>query len=266
MSLKFFLPLLLAGSVLLAGCASSSHAPAAAGDRAFVFAEDTFAYPNELVWEYGFDEEGNWSSRRRDPPPTYSHHCFVVARAARQFFEHARFDPSRGKVAAEEYRELVRRVVRSNPRRRAGEEERIVIPGFANLREFSRAHEALLKAECGGAWQSYWQRGHWRMVAPFSRRHQVRMAEQLVRGLEQNRPPVVHLVCFPALSINHAVVLIGVEPTPRGLAFSVYDPNLPEHPSVMYFDRAAGGFELPPTSYFSGGKINVYEVYHSCLY
>src|SRR2546430_188964 len=43
----------------LCGCATSRPAvPSVA--RHFDFQKDTFAYPNELVWEYYFDANGKW--------------------------------------------------------------------------------------------------------------------------------------------------------------------------------------------------------------
>src|ERR1700733_14182562 len=73
------------------GCATS-HSSTAAERRPFNFQTDTLAYPNELVWEYHYDEHGKWVSHPRDPAPEYFHHCFVVVRVAKQFLEHARFD------------------------------------------------------------------------------------------------------------------------------------------------------------------------------
>ena len=56
---------------------------------------DAFAFPNELVWEYHFDAAaGQTRSVRRQPPPRYALRCFVLVRAARKFFYHARFDPA----------------------------------------------------------------------------------------------------------------------------------------------------------------------------
>ena len=63
--------------------------------RRFEFERDTFAFPNELVWEYHFDAAtGTTAARRRVPPPEYALRCFVLVRAARQFLYHARFDPT----------------------------------------------------------------------------------------------------------------------------------------------------------------------------
>jgi hypothetical protein len=69
----------------VAGCATPGGGLGGAG-RSFVFEEDTFSYANELVWEYGYDEQGRWRGRAREPKPAYTHHCFVVARSAKQFF------------------------------------------------------------------------------------------------------------------------------------------------------------------------------------
>jgi hypothetical protein len=197
--------LLLLLLLLLCGCATPSQSPPVT--RRFDFQTDTFAYPNELVWEYYFDADGKWTSRRREPESTYSHECFVVARSARQFFLNARFDPQQPIADEATYRRLIRGVVSTSPRHMLPDDKKIVIPGYANLREFSQACEKLLKAQCGGSWQSYFQRGHWRVVFPFFRSEQQRMADQLLAHLAQNLPLVVHVICFPELTINHAVVI-----------------------------------------------------------
>src|SRR6266481_8908904 len=79
---------------LLFSCGCATHRTEPTGDaRRFDFSEDTFAYPNELLWEYHYDANGKWTAYKREPRPTYAQHCFVVARCVKQFFEHARFDP-----------------------------------------------------------------------------------------------------------------------------------------------------------------------------
>lgn len=244
---------------LLAGCASPQN-EARTASRQFTFERDTFAYANELVWEYGYDETGRWIGRARDPKPDYTHRCFVVARSAKQFFLHARFDPEAEAVDDLTYRNLVREVIRSNPRR-GRLKEHVVIPGYGNLREFSEAWKGLLQAETGGAWQSYWQRGHWRMVFPFSRGHQERTARRLAESVEREGMTVVHLVQFPSLRINHSVVLFQVEESDTGLEFGVYDPNVPEAPARMTYDGLARTFEFPANAYYPGGPLDVYEIY-----
>jgi len=248
--------------IALCGCASRPFV----GTRPFNFQTDSFSYANDLVWEYHFDDKGKWVHQRREPQPDYTHHCFVVARSARQFFENARFDAALPVADAATYRRLVRRVVSIDPSHPLPDAKKIVIPGYANLREFSAGQEPILKAECGGAYQSYFQRGHWRMIFPFSRAHQSRTAEQLLADLKDNRPPVVHVVRFPQLTINHSVLLFGAKETDKEILFSVYDPNKPDSPKVLNYDRASRTFSFAGNDYWPGGRVDIYEIYRKWDY
>jgi hypothetical protein len=129
------------------------------------------------------------------------------------------------------------------------------------LRDFSVAHEKLLKAECGGAWRSYVLRSHWRMVLPISRSHQERTAERLYVTIREGVSPLVHLVKFPALTINHGMILFAAQATETGFAFAAYDPNNPARPSTLVFDRATKAFTLPQNSYWAGGRLDIIEIY-----
>ena len=164
------------------------------------------------------------------------------------------------------YRKLIRRVVSVDPARVLPESKKIVIPGYADMRAFSLAQEKLLKAECGDAWQSYFQRGHWRMTFPFSRNNQAEMAGRLIADLKQNRPPVVHIVRFPQLTINHAMLLFDSNETEKEVRFMAYDPNEPDKPATLTFDRARRTFLLPANDYFPGGRVDAYEIYRSWNY
>jgi hypothetical protein len=234
--------------------------------RRFDFARDRFAFANELVWEYQFDAAtAKMNFRPRAPRPDYAHRCFVLTRAARQFLYHARFDAEQ-KVAGDEIlRQLIRKVVARNPRKPCETKAQIVIPGFANLFEFSAARENLLKAECGGAWRSYVLRSHWRMVFPIARAHQERTAAALVARLEKNLSPIIHLVKFPSLTINHSMILFAAAKTKTGVEFSAYDPNQPTQPVKLAFDRVKKMFSLPANRYWAGGELNVIEIYQSWL-
>src|SRR5262245_26422369 len=111
-------------ALLLAFGGCTTTPPKVSGIRDFNFQADTFSFPNELVWEYYFDAKGKWTSSRRDPPPTYSHHCFVLARSARQFYLNASFAPQEPAVDEKRYRELVRKVISSNPRSALPEDQK----------------------------------------------------------------------------------------------------------------------------------------------
>jgi hypothetical protein len=234
--------------------------------RRFEFARDSFAFANELHWEYHFDSAtGKTTFSKRHPKPAYAHRCFVLTRAARQFLYHARFDPRQRGVDDETCLRLVREVMKRHPRTPCTAGKEVVIPGHASLREFSRAREALLKSGCGGAWQSYVLRSHWRMVFPISRAHQARTADGLLAEIRRGSSPIVHLVRFPQLTINHGMVLFGAEEKEAGICFRAYDPNDPEKPAHVSFDRAARMFSLPANLYWAGGRLDVIEIYRDWL-
>ena len=93
--------------LILAGCSSTPHPPSAKG-RPFDFSADTFAFDNELKWVYEIDEStGKMTTRDREPNPEYAQHCFVVARAARQFYEFAEFRPDQPAASREAYRSMI---------------------------------------------------------------------------------------------------------------------------------------------------------------
>lgn len=252
----------LAVLLLAAGCATSSDC----ARRPFNFQTDTFSYSNQLVWEYRLDPAtGKVTTSKREPAPTYSHHCFVVVRAARQFFDHACFDPALPKTT--NYTRIVRKVLSRSSRKSSDDDEKIAIPGYPDLRSFSRDHAELLQRECGGAWQSYFQRGHWRMVLPLTRRHQEHTAEKLLADLGQNRPQIIHLARFPSLAINHALLLYDAEIAGDQIRFSAYDPNFADSPTILTFSKSDRRFTLPPNTYFPrGGRVDVYPIFTGFLY
>lgn len=243
----------------VAGCASGRPGPV--GERAYDLERDSFHFVNEVLWSRP-------SLADPDAPGSdgYHHRCFVLARSARQFYLHARFDDRLPAADDAGYRALVRQVVARDPRGDLADTHPVVIPGYGNLREFSREREALLKEELGSALDSYFQAGNWRLFFPFTRSHQHRVAIQLQRMLRKGRPAVVHAVRFPVMSINHAVLVYRAAETPAGVRFTVYDPNDSERPLLLDYDRASRTFLYPTTSYFWGGPVNVYEVYRRGLF
>ncbi len=229
--------------------------------RTFNFERDTFAFPHELVWKYHFDADGKMTISKSDPPPTYYHRCFVMSRATRQFFYHARFAPGSPPADTQTYQGLIRKVVARNVRQRCADSERIVIPGFDGLRAFSRAHEALLKAGCGAPWESYFLRSHWRMIFPVPMWYRKMMVKKLKASLPKRGLSIVHLFRFPNITINHGIVLYGFNETEQSVEFKAYDPNIPEHPVKLIYEKDSHQFTFAPNRYWGGGPLKVMEIY-----
>ncbi len=99
------------------------------------------------------------------------------------------------------------------------------------------------------------------MVFPISRAHQARTAGRLAAAIKQNTSAVIHLVKFPALTINHGMILFGAAETESGYEFQVYDPNNPREPAQLTFDRASQNFFLPANPYWAGGRLDIIEIY-----
>jgi hypothetical protein len=246
--------------LLLSGCASRP----VAGARPFRFPADGLSLTNETEWVYSRDlVTGEQRHTDRVPAPTYTQRCFPLTRTVKQFHAHADFQPTAARADEAEYRRLIRAVLARSPRTQSSREDRIVIPGYDGLHDFSAAWPGLFREECGAPWRSYLQRGNWRMVLPFTGNGQAAEAERLAKVVEANGAPVVHVTNFPRLRINHALLLYGVTRSATGLQFAVYDPNNPLVPLELTFDARQRRFLLAPTAYFLGGPVKVYEVYSS---
>lgn len=244
-------------------CAGS---PTPATDRPFVFSRDTFAYTNELVWQYSVDVDGaSWEAEWPEEGTRFGQRCPQMVRMVRQFHMGARFDPRLPALTqaetAERIRELVERDARSPDRSLSP----VVFPGYGGLRELSLAHEQALKDATGAPWKSYLQRGNWRMVYPFFRRNQQRTAAELRDAVAEGHLPLVRIVRFPKVEINHSLLVFGAEETPTEIRFATYDPNVADEPVPLTYDRATRTFLFPPADFFPGGRVDVYEIYNGIL-
>jgi hypothetical protein len=145
-------------------------------------------------------------------------------------------------------------------------DEKIVIPGHGDLRALSREHEAMLKSETPGSWRSYVQRGNWRMLFAFLDRQQRATSQDLIDSLSLGDLPIVRMIRFPNITINHAVLIYAAEEDVHEIRFTAYDPNYIDGPLHFVFDRGSASFILPPRNYDSGGYVSVYQAYHGWLF
>ncbi len=252
-------PALLAAGLMMCSTATAAPAP-------FRFSTDRFAFANETVWNYA-----QRSSGKEDAPTTpanrkkYSRRCFVLARAAVQFWKFARFDTAARPLSDAQLTERIRRVTERDVwREPLPFRERVVFPGYANLLEMSRARGDVLRANVGLGWPTYFRPGNFSIIAPVTRAHQQRTAGELRSALAAGIPTILWLVNFPSLTINHAVVVYDFLGRRGGREiFRVYDSNDARRPKELAYDPASRTFFFERTFYFAGGRVNVRPVYRS---
>jgi hypothetical protein len=256
---------LISMTLLLAACATRTAPPA--HTRPFDFERDTFAYTNNNRWLYEFVPGPSGETvKHRLSHSDHTQRCTIMSRAARQFYHAARFDPEAPTVSDEEYRALIRAVLDFDPRRNEPASKPVTIPGYADLRSLSKDREELLQNTLGGSGTGHKQRGNWRMIFGFPPDHQRKVARELADDLARGNPPIVHIVNFPKIDINHTALVLDVEETPLELRFLVYDPNNAEAPVALVFDRATASFHYARTDYFRGGRARVYEIYDGLMF
>src|SRR5882724_12485325 len=158
-----------------------AHANASASD--FRFDRDTFAFANQTVFEY---HEGHASLRKpsavkRD---AYNRHCFVLCRTAMQFKKFVRFEPRSTPLddasLAARVRAVTRQAAWTEP---LPENQRIVFPGYKDLKEMSKAHRELVQLSIGHGWPSYFRISNARMMFQDGTGYQERTHAQLNAAL-----------------------------------------------------------------------------------
>jgi hypothetical protein len=259
------LPMFRARSFLfgLVALAVSGLTARASAPTHFDWRADTIAFSNDTVFAYGIDEAGHLSIHHRETPARFAHRCFVLARAVMQFHKFARFAPDEPPATEAQYRRLLPQLFRVPvwmPER--GMKDRIVIPGYRNLNEFSRAHEHAMKETIGNWFPTYLRVGNWRMIGPFPRSGQANACAQLLRGLDRGKLEAVYLTRFPKM--NHCVILFDYHPVDsERTRFDAYDPNYPNTLSWVEYDAKQKSFNFERRWFWPGGRVNLMRVYIS---
>jgi hypothetical protein len=247
-------------ALLATACASVEPAPSVAlrEHRAvvpgFAFANDTFAFPNDI------------RARNTDRDDLYANYCFVLARALRQFFAFARFEPTTGRLSSDAYVERVRAIAAQPPWQLPPPGgDRIVIPGYANLREFSEGQEAAVKAGLGSRLWTMVHWTNWRVTFPASRVQQASVAREVMDELDQGRLVQLLVTNWPKPELNHGVVAYGYRAGPRAVEFEVWDPNDPRRPGLLTFDGDTHQFHATRIFDTEPGPIRAFRMYYSWL-
>jgi hypothetical protein len=219
------------------------------------FGVDTFAFANQN------------RTLHRGNPDLYPNWCFVMARAVTQFQRFARFDPTAPRVTAEEYAARVREITTRAPwRAPLPPGERIVIPGYGALNEFSRAEERVVKAGFAARFWTWIHWTNWRVVYPMPGAQQEGVARETVAELQSGRAVQWLITNFPVLELNHTVVVYAYRAeNPEHIDFIVYDPNDPAVPGLIRFDPRARRFSSTRVHNTSVGPIRAFRMYYSPL-
>ncbi len=234
---------------------------AAVSARPFDFHRDTFPFSNDTVFAYGIDEAGKLRISRKETPAVFSHSCFLLTRGVLQFHKFARFAPEQPKVSREEYRRRILKLF-GIPVWSRGPREKMVIPGFRDLRAFSTAYEGLLKENLGNWFATYIRVGNYRMMMGHPRAGQAALARWLERSLDAGGLPTIYICRFPKM--NHVLIVYARERRANGnTRFLVYDCNYPGKPSWVEYVPAERSFNFQKRWYFPGGRVNAMRVYIS---
>jgi hypothetical protein len=246
-------------AALLAGLASRS---AEAGTPPFRFDGDTVGFANMTVFEY---QNGIARLRRGESAKQkrYTRRCFVLCRTTTQFKKFARFDPHAPPLddgdLAKRIRQVTRRAAWHDP---LPDDQRVVFPGYANLRQLSKARGFVLQRNIGYGWPTYWRLGNARTFFEPGVGYQERTHEKLNSVLERGDLFVGFLTTLPKLRINHAVLFYAKEAGSGEVdRYLVYDPNHPEGPRHLWWSPRERSFEYEKDWDFVGGRVRVYQIY-----
>jgi hypothetical protein len=252
----------------LSAVAVISVAPASAVEPEFRFDRDTFAFANQTVFEY---HEGHPSLRKPSAvkQDAYNRHCFVLCRTAMQFKKFARFDPGSAPLddasLAARIRAVTHRAAWAEP---VPEDQRIVFPGYKDLREMSKARRELVQKNIGHGWPSYFRISNARMMFQAGAGYQEKTHARLNAALARGEMFIGFLTTYPRLSINHSVLVYkqkSFSPNPGVERYFVYDPNHPESPRELVWSPRTRSFSYQKDWDFIGGSVRVYQVYGKWL-
>jgi hypothetical protein len=257
-----------AGSWQLGAFVALVFLPSSAGASDFRFDRDTVGFANSTVFEY---REGHPSLRQREKgePKRYTRRCFVLCRTTMQFQKFARFDPHSvpldDRALASRIRNVTCRAAWGKP---LPADQRVVFPGYANLRAMSKARREVVRANIGLGWPTYFRLGNFRMLFEHDSSYHKETHANLDAALARGELFVGFLTTYPRLSINHAVLAYKRKPASQNDGidrYLVYDPNHPESPRELTWSSHDHAFAYQKDWDFIGGFVRVYQIYGKWL-
>jgi hypothetical protein len=188
-----------------------------------------------------------------------------MSRTALQFKKFARFEPLSTPLddasLATRIRAVTRQAAWAEP---LPANQRIVFPGYKDLKEMSKAHRELVQLSIGHGWPSYFRISNARMMFQDGTGYQERTHAQLNAALARGELFVAFLTTYPRFSINHSVLIYKLKSSssnPGVDRYLVYDPNHSELPRGLTWSARDRAFSYQKDWDFIGGFVRVYRVY-----
>jgi hypothetical protein len=234
----------------------------------FQFDRDILDFRNSTVFKY---REGHIEARKNstDKSKAYTRRCFVMTRTVVQFHKFARFEPRGAPLDDKTLAARIHMVTRQHPWDEAlPDDKRVAFPGYANLRELSKARGRLFQENIGLGWPTYARPGNFRMFFQHGDKYQVTTQANLNAVLAHGDLFVGYLSSYPFFTINHAVLVYvrkPLRPNSDIEHYLVYDPNHPDAPRVLRWSPTMRIFNYEKDEEFVGGYTRVYQVYGKWL-
>ncbi|HEY0256359.1 MAG TPA: hypothetical protein VGC39_02865 [Candidatus Methylacidiphilales bacterium] len=257
--------LLVAALLLVLPLSARAYEPPAVPAPApLKYPDDTFEFKNETVWNYvgGSVEPDTDNAHVRE----YTRRCFVLSRAVVQFWKFARFDPTLPPLDADGLAQRIRQVTeRSVWLPALAPQDRIVIPGYPNLREASAKMRYVFEANIGRGWPIYFRPGNGVIAMWVTRALEDRLNDEIYHDLQMNTPTILWVYRFPSLKMNHVVVVYSGTHDAAGYHYHVYDPNYRDRFSHLEYDPATRTFAFQKVYFFKGGPVTTRAIYRGLL-
>lgn len=227
---------------------------------------DTLCYPNDTFYTKGRDESVVIPNEPDGYPPIYLHRCFPLVRITLQFHKFVRFDPNAKKLTEEQYVALIRHICRIPTWWPAfSEKDKLVVPGYANLRDFSAARQYAFQQNAGWWLITYFRIGNWRMIFPSPKATRIWAVDNITRGIDEGKLQAVFMSVFPRM--NHCVVAYDYTRQPNGnVIFWVYDPNYHNAGGYIVWDAQQREFLEQKRWFFPGGPVKLIRMYISPIH
>jgi hypothetical protein len=259
-------PLTVFASVLVLSTFARAYVPPPApAPRPLEYPRDTYAFKNETVWNYGGGKvQGGPDTTKEERQ--YTRRCFVLSRSLVQFWKFAKFEPAGKRLDDKQLAARIRQVTeRSVWLPMLADKDRVVFPGYRDLREASADRPDVFRENLGQGWAIYFRPGNYSITVPVDHDIEANLNREMYHDLQENYPTIIWAYRFPSLKLNHVLVVLHGTRDATGYHYLLYDPNYNDRETHLDYDDKTRSFSYQPTYFFKGGYVNVRAMYRSMV-